>query len=193
MPLIKIEKIKPWRDSDTEKSLRGVACIYQVFHLPTKATYIGTTSDAAHAFAMWVHRLRHTNTKPPLSLAVRAVYTKREDFYFGVLELHAAHVPVGITLMKWLGQVKAHGPEFCLNMLGSKAEIEFWINRTPIDRRALLMEPSLPSPPAKVKLVPGKYQHKASVHDPRYAKMKREQAEAEQQGTLFRLGDLIKK
>ena len=63
---------------------KDIGLLYHIIHMPTQAVYFGAgLQTPKHAYAHWKFRLRAVDTRD-LSIAFKAVYTKRHDFYFRI-------------------------------------------------------------------------------------------------------------
>ena len=126
-----------WLGSNLQGSLRGAPVVFAIRHEPTRSIYFGASHDAAEAFYAWYQRLRALNTTPKLSPSFRAIYTKREDFNFMIVQeyepgTHMMHVHAAAERM--YKQVKLTRRDKCLNMNRSREDTDYWRTRIPTEK-----------------------------------------------------------
>jgi len=123
-----------WRGGPLQVQWDRIPVTYAVRHEPTRTIYFGSSGNAAVAFYSWYQRLRGLNTQPRLSPALRAVYTKRDDFIFIVLKTwergELAHEAAQLAL-DYIKKLRDMRPDKLLNMDSTGKEREFWLACTP--------------------------------------------------------------
>lgn len=123
-----------WRGGKLQTEWDRIPITYAIRHEPTRTIYFGSSSSAAVAFYSWYQRLRGLNKQPALSPAMRAVYTKRDDFVFIVLSTWErgalAHDAADLAL-DYIKKMRAKRPDKLLNMDSTGKERDYWLRITP--------------------------------------------------------------
>jgi hypothetical protein len=121
------------------ETLRGKSGCYMLAHAPDQSRVLRATSDLARVALEWYSRLEHVDTMPRLSHALRAIYTKREDFRFVVI------AQCDLATARRTARTYAHvahqrSAELSLNMDKKEALQKYWFERIPEDRRPVFDE-----------------------------------------------------
>lgn len=108
---------------------------YAIYHLPTEAVYLGITGDVERCFVSWYSRLRPPGKGPDnLSVAFRAIWTKRDDFRFHLTCLFRNSVEAQVWLDSRLPYLRQELGTFkVLNVDRSIRTRGAWMRRAPED------------------------------------------------------------
>lgn len=109
---------------------------YLIVHEPSSAVYFGTTTDIAKTYRKWFARLKGVDAGAKnLSVAFRAVFTKREDFLFKMVAFFNNAEAAAEWKRTRPDQVIAQlGRNKCLNVDDRSAETKgFWKRQVPAE------------------------------------------------------------